>query len=196
MPRDDTGRDADRLSHAAFDAMDRARGLTLPELITTLAIVAICAMLAWPQLSPLIMRTKGTTALHLLGSSLAGARMAAVSGRFPVTVCPSADGRQCRKDSIWEDGWILYRDRRGRDQPDTPADILQRFTIDSAAFTLRSTSGRQRVRYVPSGYTATNNLTILLCERRAQREVGRVVVSRPGRIRTERPRIADPKCVF
>jgi len=176
--------------------MHPARGLTLPELITTLAILAICTMLAWPQFSPLVLRTKGTTALHLLGTSLAGARMAAVSRRFPVTVCPSADGRQCRKDSIWEDGWILYRDRRSRDQPETPADILQHFAIDSAAFTLRSTSGRQRVRYVPSGYTATNNLTILLCERLAQREVGRVVVSRPGRIRTERPRNPDPGCAF
>jgi type IV fimbrial biogenesis protein FimT len=176
--------------------MDRARGLTLPELITTLAVLAICAALAWPQFSPLMLRTKGSAALNLLGTSLAAARMAAVSRRFPVTVCPSSDGRQCRKDSTWEEGWILYRDRRSRDQPDSPADILQRFTIDRDAFTLRSTSGRQRVRYVPSGSTATNNLTILLCERRAQHEVGRVVVSRPGRIRTERPRRLDSGCVF
>ena len=176
--------------------MNPARGLTLPGLITTLAVLAICMALAWPQFSPLMLRTKGSAALHLLGTSLAGARMAAVSRRIPVTVCPSSDGRQCRKDSVWEEGWILYRDPRSREQPDTPADILQRFTIDRAAFTLRSTSGRQRVRYVPSGYTATNNLTILLCERRAQREVGRVVVSRPGRIRTERPRNPNPVCVF
>jgi len=176
--------------------MDRARGLTFPELIITLAVLSICTALAWPQFSSLMLRTKGTAALHLLGTSLAGARMAAVSRRFPVTVCPSSDGRQCRKDSIWEDGWILYRDRRSRDQPETPADVLQRFTIDRDSLTLRSTSGRQRVRYVPSGYTATNNLTILLCERRAQREVGRVVVSRPGRIRTERPRRPKTGCVF
>jgi type IV fimbrial biogenesis protein FimT len=176
--------------------MCRTQGLTLPELIIALAVLAICATLAWPQFSSMMLRVKGTTALHLLGTSLASARMASVSRRFPVTVCPSADGRQCRKDSIWEDGWILYRDRRSRDQPETPADILQRFTIDRDALTLRSTSGRQRVRYVPSGYTATNNLTILLCERRAQREVGRVVVSRPGRIRTERPRRTDPGCAF
>jgi len=176
--------------------MDRARGLTLPELIITLAVLAICSALAWPQLSPLMLRTKGTAALNLLGTSLAGARLGAVSRRVPVTVCPSSNGRQCRKDSIWDDGWILYRDPRSRDQPETPADILQRFTIDQDAFTLRSTSGRQRVRYVPSGYTATNNLTILLCERRAEREVGRVVVSRPGRIRTERPRAQKAGCVF
>lgn len=176
--------------------MDRARGLTLPELIIAVAVLGICAALALPQFNSMMLRTKGTTALHLLGSSLASARMAAVSARFPVTVCPSADGRTCRKDAIWEDGWMLYRDRASHDHPDSPEDILQRFAIDRGAFTLRSTSGRQRVRYVPSGYTATNNLTILLCERRAQREVGRVVVSRPGRIRTERPRAPDPGCVF
>ncbi|MFE0501808.1 GspH/FimT family pseudopilin [Lysobacter soli] len=196
MPPGRVGGDAGALSHAAFDAMDRARGLTLPELITTLAVLAICTALAWPQFSSLMLRTKGTGALHLLGTSLASARIAAVTRRYPVTVCPSADGRQCRKDSIWEDGWILYRDRRSRDQPDKPADILQRFTIDRHAFTLRSTSGRQRVRYAPSGYTATSNLTILLCERRASREVGRVVVSRPGRIRTERPRRRATGCAF
>ncbi|WP_198173692.1 GspH/FimT family pseudopilin [Lysobacter soli] len=196
MPPGRVGGDAGALSHAAFDAMDRARGLTLPELITTLAVLAICTALVWPQFSSLMLRTKGTAALSLLGTSLAGARMGAVSRRVPVTVCPSSDGRQCRKDSIWDDGWILYRDPHGRDQPETPADIVQRFTIDHDAFTLRSTSGRQRVRYVSSGYTATNNLTILLCERRAQREVGRVVVSRPGRIRTARPRAPNPGCVF
>lgn len=176
--------------------MDRARGLTLPELIITLAVLGTCAALALPQFNSLVMRTKGTTALHLLGSSLAGARMASVSRRIPVTVCPSADGRQCRKDAVWEDGWILYRDRYSRDQPEKPSDVLQRFAIDPDAFTLRSSIARQRVRYMPSGYTATSNLTILLCERDAQREVGRVVVSRPGRIRTERPRGADPGCAL
>lgn len=176
--------------------MDRAKGLTLPELIIALAVLAIGTALALPQFSSLLLRNKGTTALHLLGTSLASARMAAVSRRSPVTVCPSADGRRCRKDSVWEDGWIIYRDRLGRDQPESPEHVLQRVTIDRNAFTLRSTSGRQRVRYVPSGATATNNLTILLCERRAQREVGRVVVSRPGRIRTERPRGTVSGCAF
>ncbi|MDG2518901.1 GspH/FimT family pseudopilin [Lysobacter soli] len=178
------------------NAMDRARGLTLAELIVTVAVLGICTAIAWPQFHLLLVRTRGDTALHLLGSSLAGARMASVSRRFPVTVCPSADGLKCRKDSVWEDGWILYRDRRSRDQPEKPEDILQRFAIDSHAFTMRSSTARQRVRYLPSGYTATSNLTILLCERRPQREVGRVVVSRPGRIRTQRPRAANAGCVF
>ncbi|MBU8976436.1 MULTISPECIES: GspH/FimT family pseudopilin [unclassified Lysobacter] len=176
--------------------MHHSKGLTLPELIVALAVLAIGATLAWPGFSALILRTKGTTALHLLGTALASARMAAVSRRVPMTVCPSADGRQCRKDPVWEDGWIVYRDRLARDQPQSQADVLQRFTIDRDAFTLRSTPGRLRVRYIPSGATATNNLTILLCERRAQREVGRVVVSRPGRIRTQRPRALAPGCIF
>ncbi|HEY1140022.1 MAG TPA: prepilin-type N-terminal cleavage/methylation domain-containing protein, partial [Lysobacter sp.] len=74
--------------------MYRARGLTLPELLVTLAILAIGSALAWPQFSPLMLRTKGTAALNLLGTSLAGARMGAVSRRMPVTVCPSSDGRK------------------------------------------------------------------------------------------------------
>ncbi len=176
--------------------MHRAKGLTLTELTIALAVLAIGAGLAWPGFSSALLRAKGSGALHLLGSSLAAARMTAVSRQVPVTVCPSADGRQCRKDSVWEDGWIIYRDRLGREQPESTGQILQRATIDRNAFTLRSTAGRHRVRYVPSGATATSNLTILLCERRAQHEVGRVVVSRPGRIRSERPRNPASGCAF
>src|SRR5688572_32892960 len=149
--------------------MDRAKGLTLPELTTALAVLAIGAALAWPGFSSAVLRAKGTTALHLLGTSLASARMAAVSRRSPVTVCPSADGRRCRKDSVWEDGWTIYRDRPERDQPESPEHVLNRVTIARNAFPLLTTSGHQRIRNVPGRTQTTKNPTILPCARRAQR---------------------------
>src|SRR3546814_7700337 len=96
-------------------------------------------------------------------TSLAAARLRAIKDNAPVAVCPSADGRTCRSDEVWSDGWIVYQDP-GRDpQPQDSGTVIQRFEGVGGELQLRSTSGRSRVRFLPAGWAYGSNLSIRLC---------------------------------
>src|SRR5690606_6837826 len=140
-------------------------------------------------------RSSESGAYHLLTTSLAAARLRAVKDNAPVTVCPSADGHTCRGDGIWSDGWILYRDPGRNDQPPAMDAILQRFDRVGHALQLRSTSGRHRVRFLPSGWAYGSNLTIRLCRPGSGGFLGSVIVNNAGRPRTER-QPAGSSCPF
>ncbi|MGY0559145.1 GspH/FimT family pseudopilin [Luteimonas sp. A277] len=161
-------------------------GLTLVELVTTMAVLAITLSIAVPSFAALLQSNRETTTYHLLTTSLASARLSAVKDNAPVTVCPSTDGRRCRNDTIWSDGWIIYRDP-GRDrQPATDDAVLQRFDAVPTGLHLRSTAGRLRVRFLPGGWAYGSNLSIHLCRTGDDGHLGSVIVNNGGRPRTSR----------
>src|SRR3546814_15326590 len=110
-------------------------------------------------------------------------------------VCPSADGRTCRSDEVWSDGWIVYQDP-GRDpQPQDSGTVIQRFEGVGGELQLRSTSGRSRVRFLPAGWAYGSNLSIRLCRPGNDGFLGSVIVNNAGRPRTERQPGGTP-CPF
>ena len=159
-------------------------GFTLIELFVTLAVLAITIATAAPSFAGLLQRSRESSTYHLLTTSLAGARLRAIRDSAPVTVCPSADGRTCRADGIWTDGWIIYRDPRRSDQPTSDAAVIQQFDSLKPGLRLRSTKGRKRVRFLPSGWAYGSNLSIRLCS--SERLLGSVVVNNGGRPRVGR----------
>lgn len=170
--------------------MRKVSGYTLVELVTALAVAALLAALAGPPVSRLLAEIRMLNGLHALTSSLGLARMAAVTAGVPVTVCPSADGRSCRTDLTWDDGWIVYRDPARRPQPASPGAVLLHQQAPGGALRIRGTAGRHRVRYQPSGLSGGNNQTLRVCAGTPGRHVGNVVVNMAGRPRTRR--IPDP----
>ena len=160
------------------------RGFTLVELVVALAVLAIMLAVALPSFRALRERQQALAAFHSLTVALAQARMAAIQRGRPVTVCPSRDGRHCREDLAWDEGWLVYADPRRRPQPDDEAAILWVERREAGGVAVRSTLGRHRVRYQPTGLSGGNNLSLRLCSRDG-RHLGSVVVSRAGRARRE-----------
>ncbi|GAA3928564.1 GspH/FimT family pseudopilin [Luteimonas lutimaris] len=170
-------------------------GFTLIELLITMAVLATLAAIALPSFSALLQRSSESATYHLLTTSLATARLRAVKDNAPVTVCPSADGSTCRSDGVWSDGWILYRDPDRDPQPPTADAVIQRLDDVGHALQLRSTPGRHRVRFLPSGWAYGSNLTIRLCRPGSGGFLGSVIVNNAGRPRTERQPAGSP-CPF
>ena len=161
-------------------------GFSLIEVIATLSVLAILLAIALPSFTTLLQGTRASGTYHLLTTSLAAARLRAVKDNAPVTVCPSADGRTCRSDEVWSDGWIVYQDP-GRDpQPQGSDRVIQRFDGVDGELQLRSTSGRSRVRFLPAGWAYGSNLSIRLCRPGQDGFLGSVIVNNAGRPRTER----------
>ena len=168
----------------------RRRGVTLLELIITLAIAGVLLAVAVPlarrSLRNARMIATGNRFLHALHL----ARSEALRRGVRVTLCKSTDGAGCADHGGWDQGWLVFRDADADGRPDSSAAIL----LVSASLDRAVMSGNRPVRsyvsYAPDGATrrlsgAFQAGTLTLCDRQALVRTRRIVISRTGR-----PRIA------
>jgi len=165
-------------------------GLTLPELLITIGLVAILVGSGVPAMGDLIARNRMTASVNTLLSHLQLARSEAVKRGTTVRVCPSTDGETCTGGQIWHDGYIVTRD--GSD-----AAALIRSEPAGNSRAIRITANRNIVTYQADGTAGGSNMTIVLCDQRAD-SIGsdhrRVILSNVGRARTETPSDGDDPC--
>jgi type IV fimbrial biogenesis protein FimT len=176
--------------------MTRHAGFTLIELVVALLVLGITLGLAAPAFSALMERSRAQTVFHGLTASLAGARMAAVRLNRPVTVCPTLDGLHCRRDLVWDDGWMTYIDAGRADHPSGTEAVIRREGPSDARIAVRGSSGRHRVRFQPSGWASGANISLRVCSRQANKLLGEVVVNNAGRPRSERRDAAENSCPY
>lgn len=173
--------------HAAHTQRASA-GFTLVELLAVLAILAII-LASTPSLARVLRKAQVQASFHALSSSLALARIAAVSRGHPVTLCPSSDGTHCTGGTDWSSGWIVYRDAARQSQPASPEDVVEAVSAAGRRIAIRTSPGRHRIRYHPSGWASGSNLSLTLCTSYNQELAGKLVVNNAGRPRIEK---ADP----
>jgi len=183
-----------RRTRLRFDSRHRSRsprlphGLSLLELMITVAITAILLTLAVPSYQSFVERNRADTATYLLTSLFASARATAVTYRRITSVCPT-DGTSpwCTSDGDWSRGWLMFTDPDGDRQPDTPDEVLrhERFPVHPS-LRLQSSRGRPQLRYLPDGRSAGSNLTVKICDE--SRVLVEVVVNNAGRPRVNRLR--------
>ena len=171
-----------------------APGFTLLELTVATAVLGIMLGIGVPAFSTLRERAQVTRTLHLATTALATARIEAIRRNRPVSVCPSANGRSCRTDLVWDNGWIVFVDSTRSGRPRSSSDVLETMEGRSGELAVRSTTGRQLIRFTPNGWSAGSNVTLRLCTRQG-RQVAQLIVSNAGRVRTERL-AAKPPCPF
>lgn len=166
-------------------------GFSLVELLAVLAVLAVILASA-PSMAHLVRQARVQGSFHAMSSSLALARLSAISRGHPVTLCPSMDGTGCTAGSDWSGGWIVYLDRGRKNQPRNVGDVIEVSSALRGGLTLRTSPGRHRIRYQPSGWAYGSNLTLTLCTQRPGNLAGSVVVNNAGRSRIERPGVGTP----
>ena len=159
----------------------RIRGVTLYELLMTLALVGIVAASGLPAFDRMLARNRQTIEINALFHALHLARKESIMRRKVVSLCPSLDGRQCATD--WSTGWIMF-ENSDRDSPPQ---------VDEGEFVLRAhrVSGEVQIDANRRGFTlratflrATNG-TFVVCDRRRRIPPKGLIVSYTGR-----PRVA------
>ena len=89
----------------------RAKGLTLVELMVTIAIAAILTAIAAPNFTPLIKNNRFAAQKNELQSALNLARSEAVKRNGTVSVCISNNGSGCSGHSNhFHHGWLVFAD--------------------------------------------------------------------------------------
>ena len=176
--------------------MQRPSGYTLLELMVTTAVLGVVLAIAVPSFTAIRRHSAISAAFHELTSSMATARLLAVTRGVPVTVCPSQDGLHCRRDRVWEQGWIVFLDPDRNENPLKSDDVIQHHAPSGRLLAIRSTIGRHWLRYHPSGMSPGTNQSLWICTLTDQRQVGRIVVNNGGRGRAERDGDPGTPCPF
>lgn len=163
-----------------------ARGFTLIELMMTLAIAAVLAMIGAPALGHLLARVREANAEARVAGTLRQARTAAVMDNTRIIVCPSDDGRHCRPGYDWQHGWIVARDADHDGQPDPGLQIIAALPAMPAGSRVITSTGRAHLVFHPDGNSAGSNARFTICHAR-ERDGKSVVVSNSGRVRVAAP---------
>ncbi len=164
------------------------RGLTLIELMATLAILAISLSLAIPTFNALSGNSARTSAINNLVRHLNLARSEAITRARHTFLCPSLDGTNCVDDNRWDLGYILVTDSNPNlevDASDQRVRVVQ--DLDSR-ITVHSTSGRKIIRFNPLGMSPGYNVTLSFCDQQGKVEPRTVILSNTGR-----PRISETR---
>ncbi|MEN1956336.1 GspH/FimT family pseudopilin [Luteimonas changyuni] len=85
--------------------MKRAAGISLLELVITVAVAGILLAIAMPSFTGVINNNRLTSSSNTLVTAMHYARSEAVRRNGRVIVCPSADGATCSASGNWQD-WI------------------------------------------------------------------------------------------
>ena len=164
----------------------RTGGFTLVELMMTLAVAAVLAMIGAPALGNLLARVRASSAEARIAGTLRHARTAAVMENTRIIVCPSDDGRHCRPGYDWQHGWIVAPDADGNDQPDAGRQVIAALPPISAESRIITSAGRTHIIFHANGNSAGSNARFTICHAR-ERDGKSVVVSNSGRVRVAEP---------
>jgi len=176
-------------------------GVTLIELMVTLALAAILVAVSVPALSNLIDNSRMNSAVNDLVSTVHFARTEAVKRRRNVVICPSSnwdtDNPSC-DDTGFEQGWIVFNDEDG-DQEAGAGEVLKTHAplpdkiADNYSTDLVSP---QRISFSELGVPSTGAdpevpVNFVLCDHRGDQDLGGDIAA--GRViqlsLTGRPRI-------
>jgi type IV fimbrial biogenesis protein FimT len=140
------------------------RGITLIELITTLAVAGISLAILLPGWGQLTERSQVGTAANELLHQLRFARSAAVARGKAVSLCPSDDGSSCSGDPAgWQRGYLIFVDA-DRDRARSADEVLLRSQGSlRPGLQLHSTAGRPAIRFSADGAAWGTNTTFSVC---------------------------------
>ena len=93
--------------------MKKQTGLTLIELIVTMAVLGIVLASALPSMNGIIDSNRRSANINLFVGSLNLARSEAVKRNNSVSLCTSSSGTACDNTLSWEDGWLVFVDIDG-----------------------------------------------------------------------------------
>lgn len=167
----------------------RTAGLTIIEVLVVVAIISIMAVVGIPALQSFVHSTRISTTANQFVGTLSFARSEAIKRGQRVTVCKSADGKNCTTSGDWDQGWIVFLDPDNQAEVDDPdVDILRQHGALAQGMTMTgNTPVNNYVSYVASGATqqvggALQAGSLTLCQ---EGRGVKFVIATGGRVLTE-----------
>ena len=168
-------------------------GLTLVELLTTLAVAGILVATASGGAAHLVDQHRAGAAVNQMLGAIRFARHAAVAHRSPATLCP-ADGGTCGRRNTWHNGALVFLDENANGRFDGGDALLRRLPPlgEGDRFYWRSFRNRSYLMIRPSGLTDWQNGNFLYCPQGGDPRYARqIVINAQARVRHARDSDGD-----
>jgi len=138
-------------------------GITLFELLISLAVAAIVGMLALPSFDSLVASQRSAAVLNQMIGTVQYARNAAATMRQTVTICPG-EKDTCGKRNTWQHGVNIFIDRNRNGKMDKQDTVLTRLPgiVDGKLY-WRSFRNRSYLQFRSTGLTNWQNGNFLFC---------------------------------
>jgi len=163
--------------------MKRTQGFTLLELMIASTIGLLLLGIAVPTANSGLDAARAAEArASLLTSLMTAANRAALTGSHGV-LCPSLDGKHCRDEADWSQGWLVFLDRNNSRELDAGENIVAQQSALAAKVRLASTTGRTRIIFQGNGGNAGSNVTFTLCDGRGPAKARSLIMSNQGNLR-------------
>lgn len=159
---------------------------TLPELLITLAVLAILITIALPSLARTVERNRNLTAMHEIHAQLQQARTHAILRKQDIELCPSKNGLQCTLD--WKNWWLM-RVRSSKEH-------IHYAAPHSGLTQLRWSGFSGSIRFHGNGTSPISNGRFYICEHGAINV--QIVINRQGRVRwanAQENRLESVRCL-
>ena len=197
----------------------KSAGLTLVELLTTLAVAGILVAAASGGAAHLIGQHRASAAVNQMLGAVRFARHAAVAHRSSVTLCPADGARslqpgsargnpsqenssargnpsreRCGRRNTWHNGALVFLDRNANGRFDGSDVLLRRMPRlgEGERFYWRSFRNRSYLMIRPSGLTDWQNGNLLYCPASGDPRFARqIVINAQARVRHARDSDGD-----
>jgi type IV fimbrial biogenesis protein FimT len=141
-----------------------ARGITLVELLVTVAMLVIVLSIGLPSFEGASNTSKLASTASELSAAVQLARSEAVRRNRNAVLCRSENGTSCAAGTTWS-GWIVFVDDDGDDQADSSETLVRTGTVPAGIGVRGSpaiTSRDDRITFLATGVARGANARTLL----------------------------------
>ncbi|MDP5031479.1 MAG: GspH/FimT family pseudopilin [Paraglaciecola sp.] len=159
--------------------MANQKGVTLIEILISLAIVAIIMTAVAPSIQSILIKNKIASQINELSAVIQFARNNSIDQQISTVVCPSSDYSVCSND--WDAPKIVFIDIDGNGDRGSDEELIA--TTEAISPNNYVTGPANSLMFLPNG-EASGNYTLLICHTDKEAEYARqITITLQGRVK-------------